>query len=269
MTKGKHSLFLGGEFALDKTMFWPTCLNFGTISFATSAPTSTGNVFSDWVTGHASSFEQDTPYKTLLSTWHYAVFLQDNYRITPRFTANIGLRWISDTSGPLAEQDGIVQSRPAIHRDPDRSEGTVVRGGCGRRSRHHHDEFHHIAPRVGFAWDPFGDGKTLVRAAAGIFYGTTSGNEWNQPGNGAPFAIRQGFGPLGGANNSGLMKSRISTRPPGISPPPQRAGDLPLIFAPSAPKFFPTASVESIGTKSQYPYIYQFNASVQRQLPCG
>jgi hypothetical protein len=51
MTKGKHSLFVGGEFALDKTMFFADLLNFGTISFATSAPTSTGNQMSDWVTG--------------------------------------------------------------------------------------------------------------------------------------------------------------------------------------------------------------------------
>ena len=80
IVKGKHSLFLGGEFALDKTMFDANLLNFGSISFATSAPTSTGNVTSDWVTGQASSAEQDSPYTTHLSTWHYAVFAQDNYR---------------------------------------------------------------------------------------------------------------------------------------------------------------------------------------------
>ena len=72
-------------------MFDANLLNFGSISFATSAPTSTGNVFSDWVTGQASSAEQDSPYTTHLSTWHYAVFVQDNYRITPRFTANLGI----------------------------------------------------------------------------------------------------------------------------------------------------------------------------------
>ena len=97
MVKGKHSLFIGGEFALDKTMFDANLLNFGSISFATSAPTSTGNVTSDWVTGQASSAEQDSPYTTHLSTWHYAVFVQDDYRITPRFTANLGIRWDIDT----------------------------------------------------------------------------------------------------------------------------------------------------------------------------
>ena len=43
LTKGKHSLSLGGEFALDKTMFFANLNNYGDITFATSAPTSTGN----------------------------------------------------------------------------------------------------------------------------------------------------------------------------------------------------------------------------------
>ena len=90
LVKGKHSLFIGGEFALDKTMFDANLLNFGSLSFATSAPTSTGNVTSDWVTGQASATEQDSPYTTHLSTWHYAAFLEDSYRVTPRFTANLG-----------------------------------------------------------------------------------------------------------------------------------------------------------------------------------
>src|SRR5580658_6191837 len=97
LVNGKHSLFIGGEFALDKTMFDANLLNFGSISFATSAPTSTGNVTSDWVTGQASATEQDSPYTTHLSTWHGAVFVQDDFRITPRFTANLGVRWDIDT----------------------------------------------------------------------------------------------------------------------------------------------------------------------------
>ncbi len=97
ITKGKHNLSLGGEFALDQTMFAANLNNYGDVSYATSAPTSTGNLFSDFDTGQISAFEQDTPYITHLSTWHTAVFAQDNYRITPRFTVNLGLRWDIDT----------------------------------------------------------------------------------------------------------------------------------------------------------------------------
>jgi hypothetical protein len=261
MVKGKHTLSLGGEFALDKTMFWADLLNFGTINFATSAPTSTSNVFSDWVTGQASSFEQDTPYTTLLSYWHTAVFLQDDYRITPRFTANLGIRWDIDT--PPVESLNRTASFSAGVQSTVTSvapKGLLFPGDPGVGRGIISTKFHHLAPRVGFAWDPFGDGKTAFRGAAGVFYGTTSGNEWNQPGNGAPFAIRQTFGPLNSITNIYSTPGDFPSTAPG-------GGIFPYTYSPSAPKFFPSAAVESIDKNAQYPYIYQFNASVQRQLP--
>jgi hypothetical protein len=261
LTKGKHTLSLGGEFALDKTMFWADLLNFGTIAFATSAPTSTNNVFSDWVTGQASSFEQDTPYKTLISYWHYAAFAQDDYRITPRFTANLGIRWDIDTA-PVESLNRTASFSPGVQSKvtPIAPTGLLFPGDPGVGRGIISTKFHHLAPRVGFAWDPFGDGKTAFRGAAGVFYGTTSGNEWNQPGNGAPFAIRQTFGPLNSITSIYSTPGDFPSSGPG-------GGIFPYVYSPSAPKFFPTAAVESIDKNAQYPYIYQFNASVQRQLP--
>ena len=260
-TKGKHTLYLGGEFALDKTMFWADLLNFGTISFATSAPTSTGNQFSDWVTGQASSFEQDTPYTTLISYWHTAAFVQDSYRITPRFTASLGLRWDIDTA-PVESLNRTASFFPGQQSTvaPIAPKGLLFPGDSGVARGIISNKFHHVAPRIGFAWNPFGDGKTSVRGAGGIFYGTTSGNEWNQPGNAAPFAIRQTFGPLNSITNIYSTPGDFPATTPG-------GGIFPYVFSPSAPKFFPSASVESIAKNAQYPYIYQFNMSVQRQLP--
>jgi hypothetical protein len=261
MSKGKHTLNVGGEFAIDKTMFFADLLNFGTIGFATSAPTSTNNVFSDWVTGQASSFEQDTPYTTLLSYWHYAAFVQDDYRIAPRFTANIGIRWDIDTP-PVESLNKTASFSPGVQStvSPIAPKGLLFPGDAGVARGIITTKFHHIAPRVGLALDPFGTGKTSIHAAAGVFYGTTSGNEWNQPGNAAPFAIRQGFGPLSSITNIYSTPGDFPSAAPG-------GGIFPYVYSPSAPKFFPTASVESIGTNVQYPYIYQFNFSVQQQLP--
>jgi hypothetical protein len=261
MTKGKHTLSIGGEFALDKTMFFADLLNFGTISFATSAPTSTGNQFSDWVTGQASSFEQDTPYTTLLSYWHYAAFLQDDFRITPRLTLNLGIRWDIDTP-PVESLNKTASFIPGQQSTvaPIAPKGLLFPGDAGVTRGIITTKFHHVAPRVGFAFDPSGSGKTSIRGAAGVFYGTTSGNEWNQPGNGAPFAIRQTFGPLNSITNIYSTPGDFPSTAPG-------GGIFPYVFSPSAPKFFPSASVESIDAKAQYPYIYQFNFSVQQQLP--
>ena len=265
MVRGKHSLFIGGEFALDKTMFDANLLNFGSISFATSAPTSTGNVTSDWVTGQASSTEQDSPYTTHLSTWHTAVFAQDNYRITPRFTANLGIRWDIDTP-PVDSHDRTESFIPGQQStvSPLAPKGLVFPGDAGVGRGIIPTEYYHVSPRLGFAWDPFGDGKTSIRGAGGIFYGIVAGNEWNQPGNAIPFALRPqtGEGPLSSITNYYSTPGDFPSTAPG-------GGLFPYIYAPSKPVFIsgPGGATETISPHFKYPYVYQFNLSVQRQLP--
>jgi Carboxypeptidase regulatory-like domain len=265
LIKGKHSLFIGGEFALDKTMFDANLLNFGSISFATSAPTSTGNVTSDWVTGQASSTEQDSPYTTHLSTWHTAAFLQDNYRITPRFTANLGVRWDIDTPpvDSLNRTESFIPGQQSTVA-PLAPKGLVFPGDTGVGRGIIPTEYYHVSPRVGFAWDPFGDGKTSIRGGAGIFYGIVAGNEWNQPGNAIPFALRPqtGEGPLSSITNYYSTPGDFPSTAPG-------GGLFPYIYTPSKPVFIsgPGGATETISPHFRYPYVYQFNFSVQRQLP--
>ncbi len=216
MTKGKHNLSLGGEFALDKTMFVANLNNYGDVSFSTSAPTSTGNAIADFITGQISAFEQDSTYITHLSTWHTAVFAQDNYRITPRFTANLGIRWDIDTP-PVDAHNRTASFVPGQQSTvtPAAPLGQLFPGDKGIGRGIISTSFSHISPRLGFAWDPFGDGKTSIRAAAGIFYGSASGNEWNQPGNAMPFSIRNGFGSetsLTSIYNVGFPKHRSRWR---------------------------------------------------------
>ena len=176
--------------------------NFGVFTFQTSAPTTTGNALGDFVTGQVNTMEQDTPYHGLLSDWHTALFVQDDYRVSPRLTANLGLRWdidvppveSSNLTGTFVPnvQSTVVSSAPLGLLYP--GDKGVPRGIVDLR-------WHHISPRVGVAWDPFGDGKTAFRAAAGLFYGSVSGNEWNQPANAQPFAIRQTFNSITSLTN--------------------------------------------------------------------
>jgi Carboxypeptidase regulatory-like domain len=265
VTKGKHSLFIGGEFALNKTMFDANLLNFGSISFATSAPTSTDNVTSDWVTGQASSAEQDSPYTTHMSTWHYALFVQDNYRVTPRFTANLGLRW--DIDPPLVDSHNRTETFVPGKQStvaPLAPKGLLFPGDAGVPRGIIPTKYYHVSPRLGFAYDPFGDGKTSIRGAAGIFFGNIAGNEWNQPGNAVPFALRPqtGEGPLSSITNFYSTPGDFPSTAPG-------GGLFPYTYKPSAPVFIsgPGGATETISPHFKYPYVYQFNLSVQRQLP--
>ena len=272
ITKGKHNLSLGGEYALDKTMFQANLDNYGTLSVSNSGPTTTGNTIADLATGQINAFEQDSPYVTHLSSWHYALFAQDNYRITPRLTLNLGVRWDIDPY-PVDAHDRTATFVPGVQSTVAISTGTSVvptgilfPGDKGVSRGLVSTQYGHISPRLGVAWDPFGDGKTAVRAAAGIFYGLPSGNEWNQPGNSMPFAIRNGFG--NETSLSYIYDVGFPCTPTGTPAHcPSGGGIFPYTYTPAAPKFYPSQSIEAIPSGFKDQSVYQFNLSVQRQLP--
>lgn len=96
---------------------------------------------------------------------------QDNYKVTSRFTLNLGLRY--ELPFPATEnknrvnlfvpgaQSTVIPSAPAgllYPGDPGVPAGLIPTQKTG------------FAPRAGFAWDPLGDGKTVVSAAYGMFY---------------------------------------------------------------------------------------------------
>jgi len=83
-----------------------------------------------------------------------AFYFQDSWRASPKFTLNYGIRWDGERTPIL----------PAFNDLTARAEqATGVMEGIPR-------DWNNWAPRVGFAWDPWGDGKTAIRAAYGIFF---------------------------------------------------------------------------------------------------
>ena len=257
MTRGRHSINFGGELALDKNMIVGNLYNFGVFTFQTSAPTTTGNALADFVTGQVNTMEQDTPYHGLLSDWHTAFFVEDDYRISPRLIANLGLRW--DIDVPPVESSNLTGTFvPGVQSTvvPSAPLGLLYPGDKGVPRGIVDLRWHHVSPRVGLAWDPFGNGKTSVRAAGGLFFGSVSGNEWNQPANAQPFAIRQTFNSIKSLTN---VYGNPASFPNG--------DPFPYSYSPTSPRFLPAASVETISQKTQWPLVYQINSSVQQQLP--
>jgi hypothetical protein len=257
MTKGKHSLDFGGELSLEKDGIVGNLDNFGIFNFASSAPTTTGNALSDFVTGQVSTMEQDTPYHGDLSAWYYAFFLQDNYRLRPRLTLNLGLRYDLQLS-PVESSDLTATFVPGVQstKVPSAPLGMLFPGDSGVPRGIADNRLHHISPRAGVAWDPFGDGKTAIRAGAGLFYGSVSANEWNQPANAQPFAIRQTFNSIASFSNVYGNKASFPNGDP-----------FPYTYSPASPRFLPAASIETIAENYQWPLVYQLNAAVQRELP--
>jgi len=91
-----------------------------------------------------------------------AFYLQDSYRMSARFTLNLGLRY---------DYFGIVQEKHDMFNNVDPTTGAVFAVGPNRL---YQPDYNNWAPRVSVAWDVTGKQRTVVRAGYGIFYDATS-----------------------------------------------------------------------------------------------
>ncbi len=254
LTRARHFIKLGGEASLEKIIHDTLLNNYGVFSFANNNPRGTGNAFADFLLGLPNTMNQDAPVTKIDNGWYYGLFFQDDFRIHPRLTLNLGLRY--DLQLPYTDphdrkltfvpgvQSRVVASAPVgllFPGDPGVGRGVV------RADRNN------LMPRIGFAWDPFGDSKTAIRAAFGVFSGSMSGNEWNTTADGQPFTTRQRF------NTVKSLSDPYGNEPGGVAP-------FPYSYNPAGPRFLSPASIKGIGLDFRLPYTYQINFSVQRQV---
>ncbi len=254
VTTARHSIRLGGEAVLEKMIHDTLLNNYGTFSFNTNNPRGTKNATADFLLGLPTTMNQDAPTTKINNSWYSALFLQDDFKVASRLTLNLGVRW--DIQTPITDpfdrfltfvpgrKSTVVAGAPAGLLFP--GDAGVGRGIIGTK-------FTNVSPRVGFAWDPFGNGKTAVRAAAGIMYGSMSGNEWNSSSDNQPFAIRQQF------NDVYSLSDPYRLQPGGVSP-------FPYSYSPSAPRFVAPSAVAGVDLHYKSPYSYQMNFAIQRQL---
>ena len=138
----------------------------------------------------------------------------------------------------------------------------MPRGGVDNR-------YDHISPRLGFAWTPFADGKTVVHGAAGLFYGSIGGNLWNYPSNGEPFSGRPSFSHVISINNpyatdpTDFCGGNATCIAGGVGHSP-----YPFTYNSAAPSFVVVpAALISIDPNFRWPVSYQINFGVQQMLP--
>ncbi len=111
-----------------------------------------------------------------------------------------------------------------------------------------------FSPRVGLGLGSVRRRQDLhSRRGAGIFYGSVSGNEWNSTSNYQPFAVREQF------NNVQSLTNPYGLLPGGVYP-------FPYSYNPATPQFILPAAIYGVAPNFRWPYTYQLNFSVQRQV---
>jgi len=179
-------------------------------------------------------------------------FAQDQFKLTSNFTFNYGLRYEWD-GVPWVVNNQLTSATPAALSGPAPIQFvTVTRGGANPL---YANDVKGFEPRIGFAWDPFKDGKTSVRAGYGVFrdrqFFNLTGDTRANPPFSLPY-VNNAFIDLGPGT-----ADQISNIPlPATQPAP--GSSLPQ---------FSFAFPATINPNFHVPYVQQWNFGIQRQLP--
>jgi hypothetical protein len=211
--------------------------NFNTPPNSTTVPTS-GNPFADLLLGIPTSTQRNPRGPSTYSrTSSFNVYAQDDWKVNSRLTLNLGLRWELNT--PMTEKYNTIASF-----DPKTGQIRAA-GQNGVPANLFKYDYNNLAPRLGFAWQPLGDSKTVVRGGVGVFYNVQpAGNGFLGMLFNFPFRLPQQF------NSSRTAPLTLSNPFPGAVP----------TTAPTNGTLTMTAIDENFDTA----YITQWGLSVQR-----
>jgi outer membrane receptor protein involved in Fe transport len=186
-TRGKHSISMGAEYGRGEGDINNDYRTNGYFTFDSAAPF-TSDALADFMVGKFYSLEQGVGEYKNTEFAMVSAFFQDDFRVTPRLTLNLGLRWdpffpYTDQAGKLASYYPGQQSQ----RYPNAPPGILFAGDPGVPAGGYAKSWTDLGPRVGFGWDVFGDGTTAVRGGYGIYYDRPNTISTNSQADQAPF----------------------------------------------------------------------------------
>lgn len=262
---GKHSIKLGLE--LHRSMDHESNLStasgsftFGTLGTGLPGNTSTGNGFASLLVGFPTAFSESETDATTRTSWYIAGFAQDDFTVSPRhLTLNLGLRWETDT--PIKDENNRMNGFNSTETNPVSGTQGVVKfmGVNGFRTAPYDLDLNNFGPRFGFAWQPFGAGRTVVRGGFGYFFSHPFDA-------GQPASAALGFG----------VSAALNTPDNGVTAPFYLDQGVPAVateathddsYGAVTVGSTATTAVSYFDPRHRTGYAQQWNLGIQQQLP--
>src|SRR5665213_3357359 len=258
-TKGRNTVavgFRGDLLRMDELNLFN---EFGDYTFKS---TYTGDALSDFMLGKLTTVLQGSGENRNGRNQWIGLFVQDDYRASNRLSFNFGLRW--DPYFPWHDLYGrIEQFNPAGYAAgiiskafPNAPPGLYFPGDAGVPGNGVNPSYSNFSPRFGFAYNLFGDNKTVLRGGGGVFYDSSQSAFFNsRMVDATPWSPTISItDPVGPFSNPLLGVTPLQEPPP--NPPPSNT-------------VFPRpvlAITEDPSGNYRTPTVYNWNVTIERQL---
>lgn len=276
--KGQHTFRGGVSLAVaQENSNYHFAINGGFFFYGPFTAIGSGSDLADFEFGLPDEYFQFPSAYNNMRQKQFASFFQDEWKVTPNLLLTLGVRY--EYSTPQRDTQGKSYSLiPGIQsqRFVSAPVGALFAGDPGAPSGLYFPDKRNFSPRLGFAWDPFGNAKTSIRGGFGMFYSVLNGWSMDENNGVAPFWP----GPDFGMNNFGGLPPGIGiTSAPQYMEDPYGSNGIVDPFPSHAtlsskdPNYFQEIGALPFGSSQwimnphlKTPYIYQYNLSVQRQL---
>ncbi|WP_188760714.1 TonB-dependent receptor [Edaphobacter acidisoli] len=259
LVTGKHILHFGGEFLIyeNNSTAWGN-LNAGQMTYtgvyttSTQGDSSTGSGYADFLLGQTQQWQANETPEFGARLKLPQIFVQDDYKVRPNLTLNLGLRYQIQT-GWSEVKGNMASFDPTLQNTASGTLGAMWYGStkAGGRSRAQSSVYNTFLPRVGFAW--LMDPNTTVRGGFGLYAYNWSNDTYNG-------------GVMGAAFGS---KGNVTDSTNGITPVVVLGGtgsNLPYVGASTDPTAYNGSNVSYAAYHQPVGGSYQWNIQVQRQL---
>ncbi|HJT89793.1 MAG TPA: carboxypeptidase-like regulatory domain-containing protein [Bryobacteraceae bacterium] len=193
ITHGSHLFAFGGRYM--RSIDWLVAQAFADGAYTISGSV-TGSSMADFLLGDVSQLRQANPNPLNVRQNFFAVYAQDTWKVNPRLTLNYGLNWAPFLAATFPQGDTYNFNLARFYAGqrstviPNAPPGLTYPGDPGFHDNSGiNSHWRNFDPRVGIAWDPFGDGKTAIRAGAGIAHDFVTHNQVINNESASPFRL--------------------------------------------------------------------------------